>query len=177
MRIALAVLVGLALPVTAGCLMDPQDEPETSSVESAATVLPMSGTWTYGETSTVSTTCKVSGVQHIESGPFEVSNVTSASFLVTPHDGTAPFTCKIITTLIATTSTTTFSCPTRAQFTRDLHSIGLDAVVTVRATASGQFLDSAHTRGKQDALVTCVGTQCSVIGTPCGFQVNFETHH
>jgi hypothetical protein len=172
MRTALYAAVGFALWITAGCVADPQDEPETSTLESALTILPMAGTWTYTETTTVATTCNApSSVQHIESGPFEVGQVTTASFVVTPHDGTAPFTCKA-------TTTGGFSCPTRAQFNIDLHSRGIDALIHVQATASGVFLDPSRARGKQDAVLTCTGTQCSVMGpNPCGFTVNFVTGH
>jgi hypothetical protein len=170
MRIALALSIGFALAVAAGCMTDPQDEPETSSVESAITILPLAGTWFYDELTPVSTTCNFT-VSHFDGdGPFEVGQITTASFVVTPHDGTAAFTCKA-------TTTGGFSCPLRAQLFRDLRPSGIDAQVTIRATASGAFVDNQHARGKQDAVVSCVGTQCSVVGpNPCGLVVNFTTH-
>jgi hypothetical protein len=169
MRIALLAPIGFALAVSAGCVMDVEDEPETETAESAIMILPVAGTWSYGETSTVSTTCN-SSLTQIEDGPFGVSAVLSTSFTVTPNDGTAPFICKSDTT-------EGFSCPNRASLFFDFRA-NFDAQVTVRAVASGKFLDSRHARGKQDAVLDCVGTQCNLIGpNPCGFVVNFEVHH
>lgn len=168
-RIAVVVFVGLALTLTSGCMMEMEDDPETAEVESAVMILPVAGTWDYGETSTVSTTCNAN-LSHIEDGAFEIGSITTQAFTVTAHDGTAPFVCK-------SNTTEGFSCPNRASMFFDFRRF-FDARVTVQAIAKGQFLDTRHARGKQDAILTCVGRQCNLIGpNPCGFTVSFEVHH
>lgn len=169
-RIAVVVCIGLALAVTSGCMMEMEDEePDTESVESAVMILPIAGTWDYGETSTVTGSCNAS-LTHFEDGAFNVGPISTQSFTVTPRDGTAPFICK-------SNLTEGFICPTRATLSFDFRP-NFDARVTVNAVASGRFLDSRHVTGKQDAIISCTGSQCSLIGpNPCGYVVNFEAHH
>jgi hypothetical protein len=169
-RTAAVALVGLTL-ATSGCVMemDMDSEPETEEVESAITILPVAGTWTYGETTQVSGTCNAS-ITQIESGPFQISSVTATGYRITPNDGTAPFTCT-------SNATEGFRCPNRATAFIDLRRF-FDAQLTIRASATGQFIDSRRAVGKQDFVVTCVGTKCHLVGpSPCGYVVNFEVHH
>jgi len=161
-------LIALALAITSGCAMDAPDDTDTDTAEAAITISPIAGTWTYGELTPVSGNCSTSLAQG-ESGPFIVDTVTSTSFRVVPNDGTVPFTCSSL-------ANQKFGCPNRAIVVQDLRPT-LDAVVTVRVTATGTFSDGSHALGKQDAAVSCVGTQCSQLGTmPCGFVDNFSVH-
>jgi hypothetical protein len=156
--------------VTSGCATAPDDGDQlnTDSIESDITVLPSGGTWTYDTLTPVSTTCSVSGITQGESGPFTMDTVTASSFRIVPQDGLPAFTCSY--------SNAVFSCPNRATATIDLRPF-IDVAVTVRITATGVMSDSHHARGKQDASVTCVGSQCSLLGTmPCGFVDNFSVH-
>jgi hypothetical protein len=164
------VVFGVALAATSGCMMDDiEDEPETSSVESAVMILPTGGTWDYGETTTVSGNCNAA-ISHFEDGAFEVGGITSQSFTVTPHDGTSPFICK-------SNLNEGFSCPNRLTASFDFRPF-LDIQLTVRGVATGLFTDTRHARGKQDLIVDCVGAHCPLIGpNPCGYVANFEVHH
>ena len=66
-----------------------------------------------------------------------------------------------------------FSCPDRASFVMDYRP-GVDAVITVHATATGAFASTSRATGRQDATVDCAGAQCAAIGpTPCAFSVSF----
>ena len=164
-------LIALAFALGAGCVMDPADNDgaQTGSIESAVTISPLAGTWTYGELTPVSTTCNTTLAQG-ESGPFAIDTVTASSFRVVPNDGTVPFTCT-------SGANGQFNCPNRATGKIDLRPSLIDAQLTIRVTATGVFLDNSRARGKQDAVVTCAGTQCSSVGPmPCGFVVNFAAH-
>jgi len=161
-------IIALALTVTSSCAIDAADDTDTGSIESAVTILPLAGTWTYGELAPISNNCNISGVQG-ESGPFTVDTVTASSFRVVPNDGTAPFTCT-------SSANSAFACPNRASLFIDLRPT-TDAQITVHVTVTGVFSDTSHALGKQDAAVSCVGTQCSLGGTmPCGFVDNFSAH-
>jgi hypothetical protein len=128
-------------------------------------ISPRAGAWLYGEITPVSTTCGPSTPTG-EAGPFAIDQVVPASFRIIPGDGTAAFTC--------TTTGAKFSCPNRASFVKDYRP-GLDAMLTVHATATGTFSDVDHATGRQTATVDCAGSQCGVVGTlPCGFTVDFK---
>jgi hypothetical protein len=161
--------IALACAISAGCVAGPaqDDSPDLDAVESDLSIVPAAGGWVYGELTPVSGTCN-GGVVHGESGPFTLDTVTTTSFRVIPNDGTIPFTCSY--------SNGQFNCPNRATATIDLRPT-TDAVATVRVTATGAMSDSHHALGKQDAVVSCVGTGCGVIGpNPCGLIVNFSVH-
>jgi hypothetical protein len=173
-RIAFFSLVFAVTSSLAGCLdngdLDNQDpdEAQLGTVESDITILPAAGTWTYGPLIPLATTCNAPGIAEGESGPFRLDGVTTTAFRVTPNDGTAPFSCSY--------SEGQFSCPNRAIAVVDLRP-SLDAKFTVKVTATGVMSDSRHAKGKQDALVTCVGTKCNLFGPmPCGFVDTFEVH-
>jgi len=164
---ALATSFTLAAASLVGCMDEGQDQDDTASVESAITnITPFTGGWTYTSLSPVSTTCSVpTSIAHGESGPFTLNSVTTSSFRVTPNDGLPAFTCSY--------SGGIFNCPDRVTATLDLRPF-IDLAVTVQITATGLMSDSKHAQGKQDAFVSCVGSQCSLLGQmPCGFVDNF----
>jgi hypothetical protein len=172
LSVALAVVSSLA-----GCLDDGQelgqdedqelDDSQLGTIESNITILPVAGAWTYGPLIPLSNNCGISGLRG-EVGPFRLDSVTTSAFRVTPNDGTAAFACSY--------SNAQFSCPNRALLVHDLRP-SYDAKFTVKVSAIGVMSDSRHAKGKQDALVTCVGTQCNLFGsTPCGFVDTFEVH-
>lgn len=130
------------------------------------TIVPRAGTWTYADTP-VSNTCPANTPVG-EAGTFVIDQVTASSFRIVPGDGTAPFSCNL--------SGAAFDCPERASRTEDLTGSGIDAVIAVRARASGTFASSTHGTGDQSATATCSGTQCGVLGAntfPCSASVTF----
>jgi hypothetical protein len=164
MRTVMIALIGLSLTA---CVTN-EGELDTSSVESAVTVLPVAGTWDYGEISTVTGTCNVK-FRQFEDGAFNIDSVSGSTFRVVPRDGTAPFTC---------TSNVNggFTCPNRAAATISLLPF-VDARITARATATGVFSTTRLVTGKQDLAITCVGSACPFIGpSPCGYVANFSAH-
>jgi hypothetical protein len=128
--------------------------------------VPRAGAWQYNEVTPVSNTCP-SNTPTIENGAFVIDTVTATSFRIVPNDGTAPFTCSL--------SSTGFDCPNRGNAVEDLHP-GLDAIVNAHAVANGSFSTSTHGTGRQEATVTCTGTQCNALGAsfPCTIKVDFK---
>jgi len=165
-------LVCLVFTITA-CSNDnnePNNSGDDDPVPDASTnqnpVTPKVGAWEYDEVTPVSSTCPAN-IQQGGTGAFGIDQSSTASFHVIPNDGTAPFTCTL--------SGSAFDCPDRATNTQDLRPT-LDAVLTARATARGTFSSSTRATGRQDATVTCAGTQCNAAGTsfPCNVKVDFS---
>ena len=129
-------------------------------------ISPRTGSWTYGEVTPVSSTCSMT-TPHGQDGDFVIDQTSASGFRIVPGDTTAPFTC--------TTNGAKFSCPNRASFV--MSAPGVDATITVHATATGTFSDTTHATGSQQATVDCAGSQCALLGPlPCNFAVNFEIH-
>ena len=126
---------------------------------------PRAGGWQYNEVTPVSNTCP-SNTPTIENGAFVIDQVTAAGFRVVPNDGSAPFACTL--------SNSRFDCPNRGSAMRDLHP-GLDAIVNAQAKANGTFSSTTRGSGRQEATVTCTGTQCNALGGafPCTIKVDF----
>ena len=130
-------------------------------------VTPHAGRWFYDETTPVSSNCSTI-INQGEGGDFGLDQSSSAGFRIIPEDGTAPFLCTL--------SGTAFSCPERASRTTDYRANGVDAVVTIHATAQGTFSSATRASGRQDATVHCTGSQCATLGggaLPCMFTVDF----
>jgi hypothetical protein len=143
---------------------DGDDAPPTDAPPSNTRVVPRTGAWGYDEVTPVSSTCP-GNVMAGGVGTFGIDTASSTSFHVVPNDGTAPFTCSL--------SGAAFDCPERATAMQDLRP-ALDAVYTARATARGTLASSTQGSGRQEATVTCAGTQCSVLGVfPCTIEVDF----
>ena len=160
-------LIALALAAASSCAIEPADG-DTGSIESAVTIVPLAGTWTLSQIAPLSTTCNTSAV-HGGSGSFTIDTVTASSFRIVPSAGTAPFTCTI-------SASSAFNCPSRAPISKDLRP-STDAQLTLHFTATGVFSDSSHALGKQDAAVSCVGSQCDQVGPmPCGSVDHFSAH-
>jgi hypothetical protein len=129
-------------------------------------ISPRGGSWSYGEVTPVSSTCSMNTPRGHE-GDFLIDQVSASNFRIVPADSTAPFICS--------TNGAKFSCPNRASLVMDVP--GVDATITVHATASGTFSDTTHATGSQQATVDCAGSQCGIVGPlPCTFAVNFEIH-
>ncbi len=161
-------LVALVLAAASGCAIDSADAGDTESIESAVTIRPLAGTWTYSEIAPISTNCNTNAV-HLSIKSFTVDTVAASSFRIVPSNGTAPFTCTI-------SASSAFSCPNRAPVSVDLRP-STDAQLTLHLTATGVFSDSSHALGKQDAAVSCVGSQCNKVAPmPCGFVDDFSAH-
>lgn len=160
-------IVGLALALAAGCALDIPDgdqDVETSSIESAVTVLPVEGFWFYDENAPIATTCN-SGVPRTEDGLFFISHIDATTYRVFPGDDRPSFVC--------TMTDAKFTCPDR--FADQVDIFGLDAVLTFQVSATGVYSDTRHGVGKQDVLVTCSGTQCGALAPmPCGYVHNFD---
>jgi hypothetical protein len=162
-------ITGIALALASGCVLDPMDgthDPaETSSVESAVTILPDEGIWIYDEIDPIQNTCSGNTPDAVF-GSFGLSLRSSTSYAVFPRDGTPAFRCTMVGAR--------FDCPDRASSDRDFRP-SLDARLTITVSATGLFSDDRHQTGKQDVAVTCTGTQCTVLGTfPCGRVHNFN---
>lgn len=128
-------------------------------------VTPRVGGWEYDEVTPVSSTCP-GNLQQTGTGAFAIDTSSSQSFHVVPNDGTAPFTCTL--------TGSAYSCPDRAAGMQDLRP-AVDAVVTVRAIASGSFSSATRASGRQEATATCAGTQCNATGAsfPCTVKVDY----
>lgn len=126
---------------------------------------PRAGAWQYNEVTPVSSTCPTN-TPTIENGTFVIDQVQPGSFHIIPDDGTDPFTCTL--------ASGSFDCPDRGTATEDLRP-GLDALVLAHATANGSFSADVHGSGRQEATVTCTGTQCSALASfPCTIKVDFK---
>jgi hypothetical protein len=165
----------LALTASACIIHEGEDGPGTGngsgsgsgSGSGGGSVTPHSGRWFYDETTPVSSNCP-GIINQAEAGDFRIEQSTSAGFRVEPEDGTAPFPCTL--------SGTSFDCPERASDTQDYRDDGFDAVVTIHATAQGTFSSPSRASGRQDATVSCTGTQCNALAAgalPCHFTVDF----
>lgn len=130
-------------------------------------VTPQEGRWYYDETTPVTSDCSTI-INQADAGDFGISQATAAGFRVIPEDGTAPFDCTL--------SGSSFTCPERASSTQDYRTNGIDAVVTIDAEASGTFSAANRASGRQEAIVSCTGSQCATLGAgalPCAFTVDF----
>ena len=166
--LALALTSAPACGVTAGPPGNPSGGPTggPTGPSGGGSISPRGGSWAYGEVTPVSSTCSMN-TPHGQDGDFVIDQASASSFRIVPGDTTAPFTC--------TTNGAKFSCPNRASLVMDVP--GVDATITVHATASGTFSDTTHATGSQQATVDCAGSQCALIGPlPCNFAVNFEIH-
>jgi hypothetical protein len=155
-RLLLVCFVFAAACVNNGPMSGGDDTPDPPS-----NISPRAGSWYYAESTAVRSSCK-QAVQG-EEGEFAITDVTASGFRVLPNDGTSPFTCLL--------NGADFDCPDRAWDTEDLS--GLDATVTVHGTADGTFSSAARGVGQQHATVTCSGSDCSSLGLPCTFDVDF----
>jgi hypothetical protein len=164
-------LVCFALALTASaCVIHEDDQgPGTNPPPpNNGSVTPHSGRWFYDETTPISSNCPSIIDEGQGAGPFGIDQSSLAGFRVLPEDGTAPFLCTL--------SGTGFDCAERAAHTEDYRDNGIDAVVTIRATAQGTFSSASRASGRQDATVSCTGTQCAAYGgaaLPCDFAVDF----
>src|SRR5688572_1204455 len=140
------------------------DAPPTDAPPSSGNVTPQTGAWFYDEVTPVSSTCPANISNG--TGAFGIDSASSSSFRVIPNDGTPSFTCTL--------AGKAFDCPTRAAATEDYRP-GFDAVVTVNALANGTFANSTQASGRQEATVSCAGTQCAATGAtfPCTIKVDF----
>jgi hypothetical protein len=165
--LALALTSAPACGVTSAAPGNPTGPSDPSGDPSGGgTISPRSGSWAYGEVTPVSNTCSMNTPRG-QNGDFLIDQVSASSFRIIPADSTAPFTCR--------TTGAKFSCPNRASFVMDVP--GVNATITVHATASGTFSDTTHATGSQQATVDCAGAQCALVGPlPCTFAVNFEIH-
>ena len=148
---------------------DDGDDAPADGPPGNTSVVPRIGAWGYDDVTPVSSTCP-SSVMQGGVGAFGIDTASSTSFHVVPNDGTASFACSL--------SGAAFDCPERATAMQDLRP-ALDAVYTARATARGTLASSTRGSGRQEATVTCAGTQCNVLGTfPCTIKVDFviQTH-
>jgi hypothetical protein len=141
---------------------DPGDPPVDGHVDTTP-VTPQTGAWSYSEVTPVSSTCSRSISNG--TGAFAIDQASTTSFHIIPNDGTASFTCSL--------SGKAFDCPERAAAMEDLRGSGVDAVVTARATAKGNFANAAQASGRQEANITCAGTACGTLGFPCKVVVDF----
>jgi hypothetical protein len=137
---------------------DPFDPPPTGDIE------PEAGIWSYSDTP-ISNSCP-GNVNVGEAGSFAIEAVTSTGFRIVPNDGTDPFDCTL--------DDGEFDCPDRVKDVEDLRPT-VDAVITVRARANGQFSSETFGAGEQSADATCEGTQCNAAGNvfPCSASVSF----
>ncbi len=137
---------------------------------SMTTASPQPGRWFYVDRTPILNTCPSLVDPGQGAGGFSIDSVTPTSFRVIPEDSTAPFTCTRIGT--------SYMCPERAAYVRDYRP-AVDAVVTFHATAQGTFSSSTRATGRQDANVSCIGTQCALLSTalPCQFAVAFTIDH
>ena len=81
-----------------------------------------------------------------------------------------------IRSVVAASKSRAFDCAERASDTQDYRDDGFDAVVTIHATAEGTFSSPARASGRQEATVSCTGSQCNSLGAgalPCNFTVDF----
>ena len=155
------LLVCLVLSACSDGSKDPNQNPPTDGPDNTP-ITPQTGAWSYSEVTPVSSTCARSVSNG--TGAFAIDQASSSSFHIVPNDGTAPFTCTL--------NGKAFDCPDRAAAMEDLRP-GIDAVVTVRATAKGNFTTASQATGRQEANVTCVGTACGALGAPCKQIVDF----
>lgn len=163
MRLLLVCLVVSACSSNGNNSNQGDDAPPVDGSVDNTPVTPQVGAWFYSETTPVSSTC----AQPISNGTgaFGIDQSSPSSFHVIPNDGTAPFTCTL--------SGKAFDCPDRAAAMEDLRGGGVDAVITVRATAKGTFASSTQGSGRQEANATCAGSACGAIGFPCKVVVDF----
>src|SRR5215475_8767664 len=137
-----------------GCVINKADNPpnpdgnQHGSDGTIGSVVPQGGVWHYDEVTPVSNTCG-SNITQFEDGNFVIDQASLAGFRIVPADGTAPFQCSL--------SGTGFDCPNRADRVEDLRP-SVDAVVTVHATANGNFQSSTHGTGQQHANLSCGGS-------------------
>lgn len=157
--VSMRLLVCLLL---AACSNDNAD-PEPDAGGNSPTVTPKVGGWEYDDITPVSSTCPTT-VEEGGDGNFAIDAASSSSFHVVPADGTPAFSCTL--------TGSAFDCADRLTRTQDLRP-SIDAVLTARATARGTFASSTHATGRQEANVTCAGTQCPAT-FPCAIKVDFS---
>jgi len=158
-------LLGLVLVLSACNNNNSGDDTPGPDAAPQGNVTPKTGAWNYDEVTPVSRTCPGT-IQQGGTGGFGIDSSSSSMFHVLPNDGTAPFTCTL--------SGKAFNCPDRAAGMQDFHP-QFDAVVTAHAVASGNFASNTEASGRQEATVTCAGSQCSATGIqfPCNIKVDF----
>ena len=141
------------------------DAPPIDGSTDNTPVTPRVGAWDYDSVTPISNTCPAS-LRDGGTGAFAIDASSSTSFHVIPNDGTASFTCTL--------NGSAYDCPDRAAAVQDLRP-GIDAVITMRATARGTFSSESRATGTQDATATCAGTQCSATGVtfPCMAKVDY----
>jgi hypothetical protein len=160
MRIGIACL---AFVLSAGCMLDAEDAVETSTIESAATVLPVEGFWLYQETPPITTNCDSDVPRAIDDLIF-IDRISSTSYRVIPGEGQPSFLCTV--------NGEQFNCPNR--MTREIDIFGLDADLTFLYSATGIHTDPTRGTGKQDVAVSCSGSHCGLLAPmPCGYVHNF----
>jgi hypothetical protein len=142
------------------------DAPMPDASTNQTPVTPQVGAWDYDAVTPVSSTCP-GNIQQGGVGAFGIDQSSSTSFHVLPNDGTPAFTCTL--------NGSAFDCPDRLTNTQDLRP-AVDAVFTARAIARGTFSSSTRATGRQEATVTCAGTQCNATGAsfPCDIKVDFS---
>ena len=91
----------------------------------------------------------------VANGRAYAASHSGAVVALDPNDGTPAFTCTL--------NGSAFDCPDRLTNTQDLRP-AVDAVFTARAVARGTFSTSTRASGRQEATVTCAGTQCNATG-------------
>ncbi len=162
MRTLLGLVVALAACGNSNNGGDDAPPPDGTTM---SPVTPKVGLWGYDEVTPVSRTCPGT-IDQGGTGTFGIDSSSPTGFHVVPNDGTAPFSCTL--------SGAAFDCPDRASATEDLHP-QFDAVVTAHAVATGNFATATQASGRQEATVTCAGTQCAATGIqfPCTIKVDF----
>ena len=140
--------------------------------EEAAAIDPATGGWKYSEFGASTNTCKSDEVVSNGEGGFLLSKNADGSLQLQPGDGSDSFKCTL--------KGAEFECPDRASLSHDLRSTGVDAKLTGKVLAKGQFTDSKHMKGQQIATFTCEGGACAIaamaLGTsfPCKVTIDFE---
>jgi hypothetical protein len=138
----------------------------SSSSTGGSSSVPASGVWFYDQVERTADTCHAPQIKD-PSGDFTIQDGAGGSFVITPGDGTDPFTC--------TASGGKFTCPNRAAQKTNVGT----AVISGQATASGTVVSDAKLNGSQDLQVTCAGSDCSAVaaqlGTsfPCTISITF----
>jgi hypothetical protein len=135
----------------------------------SGSINPTSGVWFFNAGTVTSDTCNYSDTPVDPSGNFQLTNNGDGTLLITPDDGTDPFTCTL--------SVPSMNCPDRADV--DIDSAPLAAVFHVHATLQAAFSSDTAMSGSQTANITCDGAQCDMaaemigITVPCSYTQSF----
>lgn len=121
-------------------------------------IQPESGLWVFVNGETVKNTCNNDMIEPA-SGDFSLINNGDGTFTVDPEDGSAAFLCDLH-------GDGTYACPKRLQQSTKIDLI--DATLEVNVSASGSFSSPRVTSGQQDAIISCVGTQCDFAASAAG---------